>query len=375
MNKYIYSTFLFTFISIFSYSQVLLHISKVPNDTPDSDTLYFASSINNWRADDPKYAFTKDISGNYRLDIQDVSFPLEYKITRGNWNNVETDSRGNSIDNRTIKRAKAIGDSIEVDGWYDHLYKEENTLSKNVLILDDDFYMPQLNRNRRIWIYLPESYSSSDKKYPVLYMHDGQNLFNSASSFAGEWEVDETMDKLIAEGNREAIIVGIDNGGKFRIDELTPFENSEYGGGDGGKYVEFIVNTLKPFVDSKYRTLSDRENTAIMGSSLGGLISFYAILKFKNIFSKAGVMSPSFWFSERIYFIPQYRENMFMKVHFSAGDSESETMLLDIDKMIEKMKKMGYPDSSYRLKVVKDGKHNEEQWRKEFLYAYKWLMN
>jgi len=248
-----------------------------------------------------------------------------------------------------------------------------HSFSENVKIIDTAFFMPQLNRTRRIWIYLPEGYSNSKEKYPVIYMHDGQNLFDSSTSFAGEWRVDETADSLIKNGYKKAIIVGIDNGGEYRINELTPFENKEYGGGDGRLYMDFIVKTLKPYIDSTYKTLPDRENTSIVGSSLGGLISFYGIMKYKNVFSKAVLMSPSFWFSNRIYFIPENKESLPIKLYFIAGDDESETMVSDIEKMTVKLDRYKYPQESYNVKIVKGGKHNEKSWGKQFPDAYIWL--
>lgn len=250
-----------------------------------------------------------------------------------------------------------------------------NSLSNNVKVIDTAFFMPQLNRMRRIWVYLPDGYSSSEEKYPVLYMQDGQNLFDNSTSFAGEWRVDETADSLIVNGSKKVIIIGIDNGGKNRISEYTPFPNSEYGGGQGNEYINFIVNTLKPFIDNKYRTLGDRDNTSIMGSSLGGLISYYGIMKYKKVFSKAVVMSPSFWFSKRIFFIPIYQNRYKVKILFIAGDSESKTMIPNIDIMMGKLVKMKYPKESYKLKVIENGEHNEQLWRSTFADAYKWIVD
>ena len=246
--------------------------------------------------------------------------------------------------------------------------------SSEVVIMDEDFFMPQLNRNRRIWVYLPKGYKSSNENYPVLYMHDGQNLFRDSSSFAGEWHVDESMDEIVDNGGKPSIVIGIDNGGEYRIDELTPFTNKEYGGGQGSKYVDFIVNTLKPHIDSTYRTKRDRDNTAIMGSSLGGLISFYGILKYKNVFSKAGVLSPSFWFSDRMFFIPQNRPEYEIKIYLLAGDDESDNMVSDIIKMEKSLIKNKYPSSSFHIKIIKGGKHNEKLWSSNFTNAYMWLM-
>lgn len=249
-----------------------------------------------------------------------------------------------------------------------------NSLSNNVKIIDTAFFMPQLNRTRCIWIYLPDGYSNSKEKYPVIYMQDGQNLFDNTTSFAGEWKVDETADSLVKNGNKKTIIIGIDNGGKDRINEYTPFTNKEYGGGDGRKYINFIVETLKPFIDNNYRTLSDRNNTSLIGSSLGGLISYYGVLRHKKVFSKAVVMSPSFWFSDKIFFIPSHQNKYKVEILFVAGDSESENMIPNINRMIESLSKMKYPKESYKLKVIENGEHNEKLWGSQFADAYKWIV-
>ena len=250
-----------------------------------------------------------------------------------------------------------------------------NSVSKNVTIIDTAFFMPQLNSTRRIWIYLPEGYSTSKDKYPVIYMHDGQNLFDSSTSFAGEWKVDETVDYLIKNGEKKAIIVAIDNGGSNRLNEYTPFTNKEYGGGAGSKYMSFIVETLKPYIDNNYKTLTDRNNTSIAGSSLGGLISFYGIMKYKSVFSKAVIMSPSFWFSNKIYYIPGNSNKYPIELFFIAGDSESDTMLSNIEKMVDKLEKMKYPKNSCKVEIIRNGKHNEKLWGGEFANAYKWIVN
>ena len=172
---------------------------------------------------------------------------------------------------------------------------QESTASRQVSTFTID--SPELQTSRKIWVYLPKGYSESQKRYPVLYMHDAQNLFDSKTSFVGEWNVDEKLDSI----NADIIIIGIEHGNDKRIDELTPFPNEKYGGGKADAYVDFIVKTLKPAVDTKYRTKTNARNTGIMGSSLGGLVSLYAAVKYPETFGKAGVFSPSFWFSDKIY--------------------------------------------------------------------------
>src|SRR5690606_14686777 len=132
--------------------------------------------------------------------------------------------------------------------------------------------------------YLPPSYAGSGRHYPVIYMHDGQNLFDDDLSFAGAWHVDETMERLAPEGI-EAIVVGVSNLAYARLDEYSPFADPALGGGGRGRqYVRFLVETLKPQVDAQFRTRRDAAATAVAGSSMGGLISLFALLHRPDVF-------------------------------------------------------------------------------------------
>ena len=235
---------------------------------------------------------------------------------------------------------------------------------------------PTLQTSKKIWVYLPLGYEKSTKKYPVLYMHDAQNLFDAKTSYAGEWGVDETLDSLKA----NVIVIGIEHGNEKRMDELTPFKNEKYGGGNADTYLDFIVSTLKPYVDSNYRTKISKKNTVIMGSSLGGLVSFYAVLKYPETFGKAGVFSPSFWFSEEIYTFAKNAKKSKAKLYFLCGDSEGDEkdysiMVNDMNRMIEIMSE-NRCDCLHltKSKVVKGGKHNEKMWRDHFGEAVQWLL-
>lgn len=160
----------------------------------------------------------------------------------------------------------------------------------NVELISEAFYMPQLDRWRRIWMYYPEGYKASDKRYPVIYMHDGQNLFDTATAFGEEWCIDETLHSLHA----QCIVIGIENSDQ-RMTEYNCHCNEEYGKGEGKAYIDFIVHNLKPYVDENYRTMPDRENTFMAGSSMGGLISLFAGLYHPDVFGKLGIFSPSLW--------------------------------------------------------------------------------
>ncbi|MBD3583634.1 alpha/beta hydrolase [Flavobacterium selenitireducens] len=226
---------------------------------------------------------------------------------------------------------------------------------------------PQLGVTKKIWIWLPADYDRSTQKYPVLYMHDAQNLFDAKTSFAGEWNVDESLEKL----DSRIIVVGIAHGNDKRLDELTPFPHEKYKGGQADAYLDFIVSTLKPEIDKRYRTKKDVQNTAIMGSSLGGLVSFYAVLKYPKVFGKAGVFSPSFWFSDKIYdFTDGVSSLKGKRFYFLCGNREDDKMVGDMLKMVSKVVEKGAETTE---KIVDGGEHNEKLWRENFQRAYEWL--
>jgi len=245
---------------------------------------------------------------------------------------------------------------------------QESSASKNVSTFTIE--APQLKTTKKIWIYLPEEYSATAKKYSVIYMHDAQNLFDSKTAYSGEWNVDEKLDSLKA----PVIVVGIEHGNDKRIDELTPFKNEKYGGGNADNYLDFIVKTLKPYIDKNYRTKPKAKNTIIMGSSLGGLVSYYAILKYPETFGKAGVFSPSFWFSNDIYTLTEKAPKIKTKIYFLCGDKESDDMVKDMTKMERLLDtKRCYCLHLTKSKIVKGGEHNEKLWRDGFVKALLWL--
>jgi predicted alpha/beta superfamily hydrolase len=156
-----------------------------------------------------------------------------------------------------------------------------------------------LNDDRAIWTYYPPSYDENPaQRYPVVYMHDGQNLFLDSYAFGGvSWAVGTAMDQGALDGTiREAIVIGIDND-VDRLSEYTPVADPSYGGGNAAKYIQFISNELKPQIDLQLRTLANADNTAIVGSSLGGLVSVWAGLTRPDVFRKVGALSPSTWWN------------------------------------------------------------------------------
>lgn len=371
---------LFLFISFLfiqnTFGQVTFVIDNLPESTPKNASIYISGDFEGWRGGQEVYKLVED-NGTYSITLpKEESVNIRFKFTLGSWETVETNIDGSSIENRThvFGKEKEIV-KIHIENWGTTIDKI-STASKNVSVLSEEFEIPQLDRKRKVWLYLPPDYETSNKKYPVIYMHDGQNIFDEKTSGFGEWQVDETLNKLFDETGFGAIVIGIEHGGNKRIDEYTPWVNPEYGGGEGEAYLEFLVETLKPYVDTNYRTISDKENTAIIGSSLGGLISHYAGLKYSEVFGLIGVYSPTFWFSDLCYdFATNNSDNTTTKMCFLAGDNESETMVDNMNKMIELMKEYGFSQENIKSKVVKNGEHNEKLWRENFEETILWLFN
>ncbi|MCO4293914.1 alpha/beta hydrolase-fold protein [Solitalea sp. MAHUQ-68] len=361
-------------LSIICNAQVTVCIQSVPVNTSSSDKIYMAGNFNGWNPSDPNYCFTRNNKGVYSLKTTFKPGTYEFKVTRGSWAKVEADSLGNTLQNRLIEIKGDTTLNIEVDSWSDTYEKEMvHTASRSVRLVDSVFYIPQLETHRRVWIYLPKSYfdkSTKKKHYPVLYMHDGQNLFDDFYAPYGEWNVDETLDSL----DKEIIVVGIDHGGNERLNDYSPYQNLKYGGGKGNKYLEFIVNTLRPYINCHYRTLKDVENTGIMGSSMGGLISFYGGLKYDKVFGKIGVFSPSFWFHPILYdYTNKWKPERKTHMYILAGEKESDSLVYEVKKMESILRKKGLSEDQLKVVFKPDGRHAEWFWRREFPDAINWL--
>ncbi|MDA3883383.1 MAG: alpha/beta hydrolase-fold protein [Bacteroidales bacterium] len=246
-------------------------------------------------------------------------------------------------------------------------------VTTNVYVVDQAFYMPQLDRSRRVTIYLPPDYESSGLSYPVIYMQDGQTLFESLPDW-DEMEIDETLNSLSARGYNVPIVVGIDNGEVYRAYEYLPKYFEPLGaGGEGNEYMQFIVETLKPYIDNNYRTLPDRKNTGIIGGSFGGLISWYGAIKYQNIFSKCGVFSPAYWGNHYDIwnYLSEFGFQQDIRFYQNVGENEH------IDQYINYMYKMAdslqfYGFNQVYSKVIPNGYHCN--WA-DFENAYLWLFS
>lgn len=251
-------------------------------------------------------------------------------------------------------------------------------------------YSPQLHNSRDILVWLPPSYSYSNQHYKVIYMHDGQNLFDQHTSFVGEWQVDETLTLLAAEGI-EAIVVGIPNIGQRRIVEYSPFDDSWFGKGYGTAYLAFLIDTVKPLIDAEFRTLADPTNTGIIGSSLGGLISLYAAFTTPT-FGFAGVMSPHLFIGNRAIFdlVRKARRQPATRIYLDVGTREHRLMrgenaakeaklsrrfLHAVREMSHILAEKGFVDGQTLHYIEDEGaEHNEQVWARRLPGALRFLL-
>ena len=249
-----------------------------------------------------------------------------------------------------------------------------STAGPGVRILSPAMLMPGLDRSRTVRVYLPPSYASSQRHYPVLYMHDAQNLFDDATSFVGEWGVDEAMDELARTRGIEVIVVGIDHGQDKRINELSPWGNKEYGAAEGRQYMQFVVGTVKPFIDRQFRTRPGVDDTGIMGSSLGGLAAHYAIHEYPEVFGKAGIFSPSYWFASEVYdYSKSHRLRPGARIYLVSGSEEGRETTDNLFRMDRQLRAARVRGLSIHTSIRVGAAHNEKFWRNEFPQAMVYL--
>ncbi len=261
--------------------------------------------------------------------------------------------------------------ALPVTNWrpYAEVYPgDQHTVVGNVLVLPQ-VYSPQLDNRRDIIVYLPRSYFSGRRHYPVIYLQDAQNLFDAATSFAGvEWQVDETLEVLSAEG-LEAIAVGIPHMSEQRLNEYTPPTNPWWRG-TGDRYVGFIVETLKPIIDQAFRTQPDRTHTGLFGSSLGALISLYGFFERPDVFGCCGAMSPSVWVGRGLIHqnirAPQTGDRLYL----DNGTRENSARML-----YEQLLAHGYRENSEVKYVIEEGgQHMEAAWARRLPDALRFLL-
>jgi predicted alpha/beta superfamily hydrolase len=381
--------YIFSFFATIAFAKHTITLQLVLPKENSTNNYFFASNLNGWNPSSKKYQFVKDTLGFYELRFEVPTIELvSFKITKGAWELVESDEKGKDISNRIIETSKIKKDTtiiIKINRWKDEFANvpRQSTASKNVEIISDNFPLRKLGKTRRIWVYTPSDYLTSTKKYAVMYMHDGQNLFDELTGPFGEWGVDECLDTMTKKLNLDLIIVGIDNGLSDRLSEYSPYDfkvkpdevNVWDVKGSGTEYLESLVYDLKPYIDSVYRTKKDSRNTSISGSSMGGLISLYAIMRYPDVFGSAGVFSPAFWTNMEALkkeINANSRKDWKGNVYMIAGELEGKKYTDNMEEISELLKRNGKKEIISRK--IKNGQHNEIFWRTEFPSLVKWII-
>jgi predicted alpha/beta superfamily hydrolase len=364
---------------------------SVPADTPADQTLYIsgdAYELGSWDA--AGIPLHRDQDGHYRTTVQLLSgVPHKFKVTRGTWGTVERGAGGVDIDDHTFTSGDSPTVTTAVLTWVD----AGKSNPKQVTLTGDfrfhkKFESKLLKNFRTIVVYLPPDYeNNSDQHYPVLYMQDGQNLFDSSTAFAGvEWRVDETAQDLITHGKMDpVIIVGIFNS-PDRTPEFTPFDKTATGAdGKGALYESFVVEELKPMIDQSYRTEPDRAHTAVGGSAMGGLIALAMAHDHADTFGSVAVLDP--WLRDsKQSLLDSWKDDAWMKNTRFYVDMGTQgavlypgtTEVADLNQLVADFDSAGLKKGAdYSAQVIQGAVHGESAWQKRvpdflmFLYGKK----
>ena len=350
-------------------------------ELPDGDQIYIVGShdlLGCWRPGAVPLIPDKNGNGYWeRTFTLRNRADIEYKFTRGSWETEAVDAEGKPLGNFHLHVEKDEVLTIEIANWRD-LIKTPDDERVTTRITGTVEYHKSVEAPgllpRDIVVWLPKSYEKAlEKRYPVLYMHDGQNVFDPVTSYTGvDWQADETATKLIAEGRmREIVIVGVYN----TIDRLEEYST----GAKGQKYREFLIHTLKPFIDKTYRTLPEREHTATIGSSMGGLVSFLLAWFHSETFGKASCLSPSFIFRKNhaIKLIKKSRRPRHkVRVYMDCGGVGGDALLhKGCKKVLRILRCKGYwRGRNIYYSYYRRARHSEVDWAKRlwrhFLFLF-----
>lgn len=373
----------------------IVRIAQLPNNHPKDGEIYMASELNDWTPGNSEYRLKRQCDGTYQIEIPTAkrSRAIDFKFTRGDWNTVERSALGADIDNRTLMvGANRPLASFAVAAWAD---KGVQTAPLAASVVGDlalhTLKFEDGNRTVRVW--LPPNYTSNQsKRYPVLYMFDGQNVFDQRTSgFGNEWQADETLTRLSAEDAQwETIVVAMDHGGEARRSEYTAYDWRIPGGASvratGAATADWVANTVVPFVDGQYRTLANRDHRGLMGASLGAYMTLYTGMRHQGVFGKlaavsiVAVDSPLNGQKLRDFIESDKRTDAAAtRVYIDIGDSEdlpytsSEDLLRNHSQMCLSLRKAGYSPRCpiYRGSLL--GIHSEVAWSRRFGAIHKHL--
>ncbi len=358
----------------FSFKKTALQI-LLKTDEDDSRPVYISGNFNSWRTQDKEFRMERIGNNLYQYEFpSDFAYPdeLQYKFTKGDWSEVEIGKNDEITSNRSTKlQSRIINDYVPK--WRKNWLPFKTNYLPKVLLISDEFEIPQLNKTRKIWALLPHDYDYSSESYPVMYLQDAQNLFNENAQY-GNWEIDKKLAVMAEYKIGKIIIIAIEHAEEDRIKEYN-VGKTVLGKGQGKKYIKFMTETLKPFVDSNFRTKKEREFTGIGGSSMGGLVSIFSGLRYPEVYGKLMIFSPSLWVVPKLKIKSDSTENSDTKIYLYAGGDESATMIEHIQEFKKNIIASEFIKDKLKinLSINMEGKHSETYWSDEFPKAIEWL--
>lgn len=369
------STLLLILVCKIALPQAVIIIDSLPQMPQRFDSIYLAADTNYWNPCDQNFKFSMNNAGKMELTINNPSDTLYFKICRGSWKAVECNNNGGDVIKHRYVKGWSDTIFVKVQAWRDVLTKSQisSSQNKNVRFVPTQIEMPQLGKKRTIRIYLPPNYFKY-KAFPVIYMHDAQNIFDNATSLSrSEWRVDEILDALHYSRGFSAIVVGIYCDEKNRTEEFTPWKNEAQNiNGVGDKYAKFIVKTLMPFIEDHYRTNNLREQTAIIGSGLGGLISVYTALEYPDEFGCFAALSPQIDnCKESDEYFKKIKSKKPQKAYIASGEQEKQM----VEYLSETMKNAGFDTLNIKTYIAPHGQNIEWYWSEEFSNALNYFYN
>ena len=351
-----------------------MHTLRIELTTPAQDDrpVYITGNFCDWAIDSEDFKLQPVGGGRYSIDLPvDDTWPnpVVYKYYRGGEGSLELDEVGELTDNRIINLpAQHIQDEVPYWQW------NGQPANPAFLPVIQTFHVdyPSSDNPRRVQVLLPYDYDVSGQSYPVLYLNDGQNLTGEGDGY-GSWLAEVRLAQLATRRRHGVIIVAIDHAGEGRMAEYT-VEAVKPELGQGRTYLSFIVNTLKPLIDTRYRTQPDAANTGIGGSSLGGLIAVWAGLLYPDIFGRWLVFSPALWISPGVYRgAAQRKLATYTRMYFYGGESESKYMIPNLIRFQTNLRCDQDVTSFLQTSIDPDGLHEESRWSIELPRAIEWL--
>lgn len=350
------------------------------------EPLFITGDFNNWHPASWQVGVVPKAGGDGSINLGGLEEGVhEFRLTRGSWHTLACDEAGRLGQPYELHTGQDAGFELTIEGWRDDF--PLSTAGPQVSLLEDAFFFPEMGVHKRIWIYLPQHYALSNDRYPVIYMHDGQHLFDEATAPGRKGPIEWRVDKTIDRSQHDAIVVAIAHadGADERKNEYFTNPSEHFPQPRGRAYLADVVHTLKPHIDGRFRTLSGKWHTAMVGSSVGGLLTLYAGTYYPEVFGTLGVFSPSIWLDERqvfdhvaciapradfhdqhYYFYGGGREN---RAKPKGGNVDMQTDVLDAIRVMERTIKPGLS-----VKINPQGKHGALYWQGAFADFFEWWM-